>query len=135
MYLTNDLMNWVDWLNICILRVMDIHWSYQHLLFWAGIVLSTRLSDVLNLKNLKTVWGIKLIFASIEATKNIILFWVMPENTLSQSVSRIFYFWLVWLVNHFTGGPLLHCTCFYLFIFLKNHQIDVFSRNLYLRKF
>ena len=39
MYLTNDLMNWADWLNdICILRVMDIHWSYQNLLFWAGIV-------------------------------------------------------------------------------------------------
>ena len=31
-------MNWADWLNICILRVMDIHWSYQNLLFWAGIV-------------------------------------------------------------------------------------------------
>ena len=38
MYLTIDLMNWADWLNICILRVMDIHWSYQNLLFWAGIV-------------------------------------------------------------------------------------------------
>ena len=39
MYLTNDLMNWADQLNdICILRVMDIHWSYQHLLFWAVIV-------------------------------------------------------------------------------------------------
>ena len=32
-------MNWADWLNdIGILRVMDIHWSYQNLLFWAGIV-------------------------------------------------------------------------------------------------
>ena len=38
MYLTNDLMNLADWLNICILGVMDIHWSYQNLLFWAGIV-------------------------------------------------------------------------------------------------
>ena len=38
-YPTNSLMNWVDWLNdICILRVMDIHWSYQNLLFWASIV-------------------------------------------------------------------------------------------------
>ena len=40
------------------------------------------------------------------------LFWVIPENTLGQSVCRIFYFWLVWLVNLNTGGPLLHCTCF-----------------------
>ena len=38
MYLTNDLINWADWLNICTLRVMDIHWSYQNLLFLAGIV-------------------------------------------------------------------------------------------------
>ena len=39
MYLANDLMNWADWLNdICLLRVIDIHWSYQNLLFWAGIV-------------------------------------------------------------------------------------------------
>ena len=31
-------------------------------------------------------------FASIEATKNITLLWVMPENTLGQSVCRDFYF-------------------------------------------
>ena len=30
-------------------------------------------------------------FASIQATKNM-LFWVMPQNTLGQSVHRIFYF-------------------------------------------
>ena len=72
----------------------------------------TSLSDVLNLKNLKTIWGVKLIFASTEGTKNIILFWVILENTLGQSVCRIFYFWLVWLVNLNSGGPLLHCTCF-----------------------
>ena len=39
MYLTNDLMNWTDWLNdIYILRVIDIRWSYQNLLFSANIV-------------------------------------------------------------------------------------------------
>ena len=73
---------------------------------------STRLSDVLNLKNLKTIWGIKLIFCLCWSYKNIIPFWVMLENTLSQSVCRIFYFWLVWLVNANAGGPLLHRTCF-----------------------
>ena len=31
-------MNWPDWLNICILRGMHIYWSYQNLLFRAGIV-------------------------------------------------------------------------------------------------
>ena len=65
----------------------------------------TRFSDVLNYLKLYEVssW----FFGSIEATKNI-LFCVMPENTLGQSVCRIFYFWLV---NLNTGGPLLHCTC------------------------
>ena len=63
----------------------------------------TRLSDVLNLKNLKTIWGIKLIFCFHWSYKNIILFWVMPENTFGQSVCRIFFFWLVWLVNLIPG--------------------------------
>ena len=70
----------------------------------------TRLSDVLNLKNLKTIEISSWFFASIEATKNI-LFWVMLENTLGQSVCRSFYFWFIWLVNLDTGCPLLHCTC------------------------
>ena len=71
-----------------------------------------RLSDVLNLKNLKTIWGIKLIFASTEGTKNVILFWIMLDNTLGQSVYRIFYFWLVWLFNLNIGDPLLRCNYF-----------------------
>ena len=37
---------------------------------------------------------------------------VMLENTLGHSVCRIFYFWLVSIVNLNTRGPLLHCTCF-----------------------
>ena len=116
MYLTNDLMNWAVLNDICILRVMDIHWSYQNLLF--GLPLSgigskpIRLSDVLNLKNLKTIWGIKLIFASIKGTKNVILFWVMLDNILGQSVYRIFFFWLVWIFNLNIGDPLLRCNCF-----------------------
>ena len=67
----------------------------------------TRLSDVLNLKNLKIIWGIKLIFCFH------FCFWVILENTLGQSICRIFYFWLNWLVNFNTGGPLLHCTYFF----------------------
>ena len=44
------------------------------------------------------------------------------QITLGQSVCRIFYFWLVWLVKLNTGGPLLHCTWFsqyYLSYFCK----------------
>ena len=56
-------------------------------------------------------------------------FGLWPQNNLGQSVCRIFYFWLVWLVKLNTGGPLLHCTClhgyrhigiyaFYVFIYI-----------------
>ena len=107
------------WLNdICILRVMDIHWSYQNLLFWAGIVWhrlsANQIVRCFKLKKLKNCmrYQVFFFFSSIEVTKNT-LFWVVPESSLGQSVCRIFYFWLVWLVDLNTGGPLLHCTCFY----------------------
>ena len=35
----NNLMNWAYWLNnICVLKVMESHWSYQNMPFWVGIV-------------------------------------------------------------------------------------------------
>ena len=45
--------------------------------------------------------------------------WVKRWNhrqcfTCSKPVCRIFYFWLVWLVNLNAGSPLLHCTYFIL---------------------
>ena len=58
---------------------------------------STRLPDFLNLKNLKTQWGIKLIFCFRWSYKNM-LFWVMSQNTLGQSVWRIFYFYFYLLI-------------------------------------
>ena len=64
-----------------------------------------RLSDVLNLKNLKIIWERSWFFASIEATK-ICYFGLWLQNTLGQTVCWISYFWLVWLVNLNTGG---HC--------------------------
>ena len=39
LYLTNDLMKWTHQLNgFCVMREIDIHWSYQNLLIWADIV-------------------------------------------------------------------------------------------------
>ena len=118
-YLTNDLINWGDWLNnFGVLRVMDIHWSYQDLPFWADIIwyrLSVnQIVRYFKLKKLKNCmyevssW----FFASIEATKNM-LFRAMPQNTLGQSICRIFYFSFVWLVNLNTWAPLLHCICWF----------------------
>ena len=65
---------------------------------------STRLSDILNLKNLKTIWGIKLILCFNWSHKDM-LYWVMPQNTLGQTVCRIFYFYFYLLILI----PGIHC--------------------------
>ena len=114
------MINWGDWLNdICILRVMDIHCSYQNLLFWAGIVWhklsANQIVRCFKLKNFKTIWCIEWIFCFHWSYKKYHTILVMLENTLGQSLCRIFYFWLVWLLTLLIlipGGPLLHCTCF-----------------------
>ena len=116
MYLTNDLMNWADWLNeICILRVTDIRWSYQNLLFWTGIVWH-RLSanQIVRCFKLK-----KLNYMRYQV-----------DFLLPLKVQKISYYfglcWKILLVNQFAGFftfdlfdlliliPLLHCTCFFL---------------------
>ena len=37
-YLWRGLSDFVDFLHVVICILLDIHWSYQNLLFWAGIV-------------------------------------------------------------------------------------------------
>ena len=101
-YLTNNLINWAHWLNDF------LYWKWwmsieATKICYFGLALSgigpqpTRLSDILNLKNLKTVWGIKLIFCFHWSYKNV-LFWVMPQNTLGQLVRKIFYFYFDLLI-------------------------------------
>ena len=94
MYLTNDLMNWANWLNdICVLRVMDIHWSYQNLLFWAGIVWhrlsANQIVRCFKLKKLKNYMRYQVDF-------------LLPLKL--QKIS--YYFGLCWkvlLANQFAG--------------------------------
>ena len=98
--------DFIDFLHVVICILLDNHWSYQNMLFRAGIVrhrFST--NQIVRCFGLKKNWKLYKIlswfFASIEATKNIMPFWVMLQNNLGQSVCRIFYFWLV---NLNTGG-------------------------------
>ena len=112
MYLKNDVKNWADWFNdICILRVMDIHWSYNNLLFWAGIVWPifqpTRFSDVSKFKNLKAILRIKLIFC---------FYWSCKKyRTILGSTGK--YSWPISLQDFFTFDlcdlliliPAVHC--------------------------
>ena len=98
-YPWKGLSGFVDFFHAVIWILSDIHWSYKNRLFWAGIV-RHRLSAnqivryALTLKTRKSYEVSSWVFASIEATKNI-LSWVRLQNTLGQSVCRIFCFWLV----------------------------------------
>lgn len=56
-----------------------------------------RLSDVLNLKNPKTIWSIKLIFL-LPLKLQKICYFIIPKYS-GQSVCIILDFWRVWLVN------------------------------------
>ena len=64
-YLWKGLSGFVDFLHL-VIYMLDIYWSYK--ICYLGLALSgmasspIRWSDILNLKNLKAIWGIKLIF-------------------------------------------------------------------------
>ena len=128
-YLWKGLSDFVGFLHvvICILLIS----LEATIICYFGLALSgigsqpIRLSDVLNLKNMKTVWGDKSIFCFHWSYKKYAILDYDPQNTLGQSVCRIFYFWLVWIVNFNTGGLLLHCNCSFrhlcYFHFCRNH--------------
>ena len=107
----------VDFLQVIICILLDIHWSYKNMLFWVGIVRhsfsAVKIVRWCKLKKLKKDMRYWVYFLLPWKLKEILRhFGLWPQNTLGQSVCRIFYFWLVWLVKRNTGGPLLHCTCF-----------------------
>ena len=74
------------------------------ILGWHCLAWALSQPDCQILKNLKTIWAIKLIFCFHWSYKNM-LFWVMPQNTLAQSVCRIFYFCFYLLIII----PGIHC--------------------------
>ena len=119
-YLWERLSYFVDFLPVVICILFDIRWSYQNLLFWLALSdidsEPIRLSDVLNLKKWKTIWGIKLIVCFRWSCKKYAMLACAAKYSWCISC-RIFYFWLIWLVNFNTGGPLLHCICY----ILKEH--------------
>ena len=67
--------------------------------------------DVLNLKNLKTISGIKLIFCFHWSYKKYAILGYAEKYSWPVSL-QIFYLRLVRLINFNTWVPLLHCTCF-----------------------
>ena len=115
-YLTNDLMKWAYQLNdFCVLRVMDIQWSYQNLLFWAGIVwhrLSvSQIVRYFKLKKLKNYIRYQVYFLlPLKLQEYTILSY---SAKCSWPISLQDFLLLLLLVNLNTGDPLLHCICWF----------------------
>ena len=117
MYHTNNLINWAHWLNdFCVLRVMDIHWSYQNLLFWAGIVWhrlsANQIVRYFKLKKLKNYMRYEVNFLlPLKLQKYAILGYAAKY---SWPISLQDFSLLLWLVNLNTSGSLLHCICWFI---------------------
>ena len=107
--------DFVDFLQVVICILLDIHWSYKNMLFWAGIVRhslsANQIVRCFKLKKFKKDMSYQVDSLLPLKLEEILLLWVMTQNSIGQSVCRIFYFWLVWLVKLNIEGPLIHCTC------------------------
>ena len=124
----------IDW--IVVYWVMDIHWSYQNLLFWTGIVwlgLSTnQIVRCFKLEKRKSYMRYQVDFLPpLKLQKISYYFGLCRTILLANQFCRIFYFWLVWLINLNTGGPLLHCTCSYYFLVIVSFAWFFSSENLF----
>ena len=100
---------------ICIF--LDIHWSYKNMLFWVGILRHSlpdnQIVRCFKFKKLKKDMRYQIDFLlPLKLEEILCYFGLWPQNALGQSVCRILFFWLVWLVKLNAGDPLLHCTCF-----------------------
>ena len=118
-YLWKGSCDFVDFLQAVICILLDIHWSYKNMLFWAGIVRhslsANQIVRCFKLKKLKKDVRYQVDFLlPLKLEEILCYFGWWPQNTLGQSVCRIFDFWLVWLVKLNTRGLLLHC-CFVCF--------------------
>ena len=90
------------------------------LLPWAGIVRlrlsANQIVRCFKLKKLENYMRYQVGFLLPLKFQKICSFGLWSQNTPGQSVCSIFYFLFVWRFNLNTGGPLLHCTCFNLFL-------------------
>ena len=107
---------WLIFLQAVISILLDIHWSYKNMLFWTGIVRyslsANQIVRCFRLKKPKKYMRYQVDFLlPLKLEEILCYFGLWPQNTLDQSICRMFYFWLVWLVKRKTRGPLLHYSC------------------------
>ena len=97
----------------------------------------TRLSDVLNLKNLKTIWGIKLVFCFHWSYKRYhTILGYAGKYSWPISLQNFLLLTCFWLVNLNTGGPLLLCACLSIkYADSSIRQVYIPSKSFYIFKF
>ena len=125
MYLTNDLINWADWLNdICLLRVMDIHWSYQNfaILGWHRLV-GNHIVRCFKLKKLKNYMRYQVDFLlPLKLQKISYYFGLCWKILLANQFAEFFTFDLFCMLILIPG---VHC-----YIVLVVHEFMSFSMVL-----
>ena len=98
-YLWKGSCDLVDFLQVVICILLDIHWSYKNIMFWAGIVRhsfsANQIVRCFKLKKLKKDMRYQVFFLPLKLEEILCYFGLWPQNTLGQSVCRIFYLWLV----------------------------------------
>ena len=109
-YLSKGLIDFVEFLQVVICILLDIHWSYKNMLFWAGIVrhslLAKHIVRCFKLKKLKKNMRYQVDFLLPLKLEEISCYFELRfQNTLGQSVCRIFYYWLVMASLRFVGPP------------------------------
>ena len=107
-YLWKRSSDFVDFLQVVVCLLLDIHCSYKICYFGqalSGIASQPiRLSDVLNLKNSRTIWGIKLIFCFHWSYKKYhAIFGYDPKILLANQFAGFFTFNLFNLLNLIPG--------------------------------
>ena len=115
-YLWKGFSDFVDFLHAVVCILLGIHWSYKKMLLWVDTVRyripANQIVRCFKLKNSKCM-RYQVGFLLPLKLRKICYFELWPQQFIGQSVCRIFYFWLVWLVNLSTRGPLLEPnTCF-----------------------
>ena len=92
-YLWKGSSDFVDFLQIVICILLDIHRSYKNMLFWAGLfrhsLSANQIVRCFKLKKLKNHMRWQFDFLLPLKLEEICYFGLWPQNTLGQSVCRI----------------------------------------------
>ena len=101
-YLWKGSCDFVDFLQV-VISIEATKICYFGLTYSGITSQPIRLSDVVNVNNSRYQVDFLL---PLKLEERLCCFGLWPQNSLGQSVCRIFYFWLVWLVKLNTG---VHC--------------------------